>query len=109
MCGWRLIRGNGWRAAAIIIFSVATIFGPSLLLSFIKVLMGDIGSPLVELLLYQISMWLLSPISGIAAVLLYYDCRIRHEALDLETMAKKLDTPDEDSVPAVEAQTTRRL
>ena len=99
---WRLVRGNFWRAATITLFALVLEIGPMLLFAFPGFLLDEFDAPLMELLLTQVTPAILSPIAWIASGFLYFDCRIRHEALDLETMARKLDAPDENPVAATE-------
>jgi hypothetical protein len=90
---WRLIRGQFWRAAAIVLFILALEFGPLLLFKFTGSLIYEIMSPPTERFLIQVVTVVVSPIAFIALALLYYDCRIRQEALDLEVMTRNIGAP----------------
>ena len=105
---WRLVGGNFWRAAAITLFALVLEIGPRLFFAFPGFLLDEFDAPLIELLLTQVTPAILSPIAWIASGLLYFDCRMRHEALDLETMARKLDAPDENPVAATEGEKPSR-
>ena len=94
---WRLVRGQFWRTAAIVLFALAFAFGPLLLFKFTGSLVYEIMSPPTERFLIQVVTVVISPIALIALALLYYDCRIRQEALDLEVMAQRIDAPQNPS------------
>lgn len=87
---WRLVRGNSWRTVAIILFTLALAFGPPILVNTTNELLEEVMGSLVSVLFSDTLLLVLSPLWGIAETLLYYDCRVRKEGFDLETMAKSL-------------------
>jgi hypothetical protein len=92
---WRLVRGHVWRATAIVLFALALELGPLLLFRVSGSLMYEVIPPHAEQFLIQVVSAAISPIALIALALLYYDCRIRAEALDLEVMARGIGSPQE--------------
>ena len=89
---WRLIGGNSWRAGIVIIFSLALTFGPFLFTKVVSAVATPVPAMVEHVLLQFLSLFT-SPLAAIALTLFYYDCRIRHEAFDLEMMAQTLAGP----------------
>jgi hypothetical protein len=80
---WRLVRGNTWRAGAIMLFGLAVSMGPSV--PFILSALGGMEDwLLIRIVITHGTALLLGPLSALALALLYFDCRVRKEALDLE-------------------------
>jgi hypothetical protein len=94
---WRLVCGQFWRAAAILLFALALAFGPLLLFKFTGSLMYEVIPPHAEQFLIQVVSAVVSPIGLIALALLYFDCRIRGEAFDLEVLARSIVVPQKPS------------
>jgi hypothetical protein len=94
---WRLVRGHFWRATAIVLFALALEFGPLLLFRVTGSLMYEVITPPAEQFLIQVVSAVVSPIGLIALALLYFDCRIRGEAFDLEVLARSIVVPQKPS------------
>jgi hypothetical protein len=92
---WRLVHGNFWRAAAVMLFIMAITFCPMLLVELLGSLSGGRITPVVKRFLTDVVSLGLSPIGGIALGFLYFDCSVRKEGLDLDTMAQSLGAPDQ--------------
>jgi hypothetical protein len=76
-----------------VLFALALEFGPLLLFRVTGSLMYEVITPPAEQFLIQVVSAVVSPIALIALALLYFDCRIRGEALDLEVMARNIVVP----------------
>lgn len=110
--GWKavnrsfnLVQGNWWRAFAVIV--VATIFAG--LFELIGGLAGVAAEPLAD---DRITLWILiqdlvaglvvaitAPLLAVAALVVYFDLRIRKEGYDIELLADRLGT-EPDALPA---------
>lgn len=97
---WSLTRSNFWRACGLLVglslFGAAITSGPSILTGLLVVLLAEhlalaasinIGLQTLINLVYM-------PIWGIGLTLLYYDARVRYEALDLELLAGLTPQPE---------------
>jgi hypothetical protein len=98
--GWLLTRSNFWRAFGLVValyfFGVALTSGPSVLASALVVALA--GQPgLVSALssgLGAVINLVYMPIWSIGLTLLYYDTRVRCEALDLQLLAGIMTRPE---------------
>ncbi len=100
---WRLVRGNMRRGAAITLFSLVLSVAPAALGYAVDYLMETVSAqPEWEIwknLGLLVASALLTPMSAIASTLFYFDCRVRHEALDLEVLARVLGAPE--AIPSI--------
>jgi len=90
----RLMRRNGWRAVLVFLFGFALSLIAILVLWLPVVVLGiwipKAESKIVQDVMAQLAILLAVPPMAIAYTLLYFDSRIRHEALDLSVMADSL-------------------
>jgi hypothetical protein len=100
---WRLVRGNTWRAGAVMLFDVAISLGPAVPFILWDLAGTDDGS-LVKSMITDAIELLLGPLSGLASGLLYFDCRVRKEAFDLEVAVAAMERAPGAARPAGQLQ-----
>jgi hypothetical protein len=98
---WRLVQGRWWRTFFILLLIFVLNYVVSLALeAFLylgQILLSLVVSPYLSLALYEGGVILVSalliPILQIALVLIYFDLRVRKEALDLFQLAQRVAAP----------------
>ncbi len=90
---WSLTRGHLWRALGLIValsmFGVAITLGPSMLTGILTVVLIErmALAAVINNVIQTLLLLVYLPLWSIGLTLLYYDSRIRQEALDLELLA----------------------
>ncbi|MDQ6713167.1 MAG: glycerophosphoryl diester phosphodiesterase membrane domain-containing protein [Candidatus Dormibacteraeota bacterium] len=91
---WNLVKGQWWRTVGILlivgILQGIISYGLGILFTLIAALVtsGDLQAAVVQILGTLVSA-VVSPITTIAVVLLYFDLRVRKEGLDLDQLAQQ--------------------
>lgn len=96
---WRLTAGSFWRILGVLVVAFLLTFFvaqlPGLTLRYAVELIAPISAitPVVDMVISQLSHVIALPLSMAITVLLYYDLRVRKEGYDLEILAQEVALP----------------
>ncbi|MBV9719381.1 MAG: hypothetical protein JOZ77_08675 [Candidatus Eremiobacteraeota bacterium] len=83
-------RREFWRAVLFSLAAGAVVFAGSAMLGFVSIMAALAHLPLLQAVIDTVSRAVITPFAAVLLAIYYFDVRIRHEALDLETSLERL-------------------